>query len=108
MGPTWAVIFFFTDQLMTPYFSGASTLNGAPDGDRWAQVLGGQIGWPSDRLRRGHAGWSETGSTNEFENANSWKPRKKNRPTQNTPRDSQPPGDRDQLETARGETRFTR
>ena len=27
------------------------------------------------------------------------------RPTQNTPRNPQPPGDRDQLETARGETR---
>ena len=33
---------------------------------------------------------------------------KKIRPTQNTPRNSQPPGDRDQLETARGETRSTR
>ena len=33
---------------------------------------------------------------------------KKNRPTQNTPRNPQPPGDRDQLETARGETRPTR
>ena len=29
-------------------------------------------------------------------------------PTQNRPRNSQPPGDRDQLETARGETRPTR
>ena len=36
--------FFFTDELMTPYFAGASTLNGTPGGDRWAQVLGGQIG----------------------------------------------------------------
>ena len=36
--------FFFTDELMTPYFAGASTLNGTPGGDRWARVLGGQIG----------------------------------------------------------------
>ena len=33
---------------------------------------------------------------------------KKDRPTQNTPRNSQPPGDREQLETVRGETRSTR
>ena len=92
----------------TPNFSGGSTLNGTPGWDRWARVLGGQIGWLSDHLRRVHAGYSETRSTNEFENANSWKARKENRPTENTPRNSQPPGDRDQLETARGETRSTR
>ena len=61
-----------TDQLLTPNFSGGSTLNGIPGGDRWARVLCGQIGWLSDPLRRVHAGCSETGSTNEFENANSW------------------------------------
>ena len=44
MVPAWAVNFFLTDQLMTSYFSGASTLNGTPGGDRWARVLGGQIG----------------------------------------------------------------
>ena len=98
---------YCTDHLLTSNFSGGSTLNGTPGGDRWARVLGGQIDWLSDPLRRVHAGCSETGSTNEFENANSWKARKKIRPTQNTPRNSQPPGDRDQLE-ARGETRSTR
>ena len=107
MGQAWAVS-FFTDQVMTPYFSGASTLTGTPGGDRWARVLCGQIGWLSDPLRRVHADCSETGSTNEFENANSWKARKKNRSTRNTPRNSQPPGDHDQLETARGDTRSTR
>ena len=58
-----------TDQLLTPNVSGGSILNGTPGGDRWARVLGGQIGWLSDPLRRVHAGWSETGSTNEFEYA---------------------------------------
>ena len=66
-----------TDQLMTPYFSGGSTPNGTLGGDRWARVLCGQIGWLSDPLRRVHAGCSKTGSTNEFENANSWKAREK-------------------------------
>ena len=98
---------YFTDQL-TPWFSDGSTINSTPGEDRWAQVLGGEIGWLSDPLRRVHAGCSETGSTNEFENANSWKARNKFRPTENTPRNSQPPGDRDQLETAHGETRPTR
>ena len=60
-----------------PNFSGGSTLNGTPGGNRWARVLGGQIGGLSDPLRRVHAGCSETWSTNEFENANSWKARKK-------------------------------
>ena len=96
---------------MTPcskYILGGSTLNGIPGGDRWARVLCGQIGWLSDHLRRVHVGCSEIGSTNEFENVNSWKARKKFRPTHNTPRNSRPPGDHDQLETARGETRSTR
>ena len=65
---------------MTLYFSSGSTLNGTPGGDRWARVLGGQIGWLSDPLSRVHAGCSETGCTNEFENANSWKTREKNSP----------------------------
>ena len=43
MDAAWPVS-FFTDQLMTPYFSGGSTINGAPGGDRWARVLDGQIG----------------------------------------------------------------
>ena len=45
--------------------------------DRWARVLCGQIDWLSDPLRRVHDSCSETGSTNEFENANSRKARKK-------------------------------
>ena len=57
------------------YFSGGSTLNGTPGGDRWARVLCGQIGGLSEPLHRFNAGCS--GSTNEFENANSWKARKK-------------------------------
>ena len=67
-------VIYFTDRLMTPYFSGGCTVNGTPGGDRWARVLRGQIGWLSDPLRRVHAGCSW--STNEFENANSWKARK--------------------------------
>ena len=55
---------YCTGQLLTPNFSGGSTLNGTPGGDRWARVLGGQIGWLSDPFRRVHAGCSETGSTN--------------------------------------------
>ena len=77
---------YCTDQLLTRNFSRGSTLNGTPGGDRWARVLGGQIGWLSGPLRRVHAGCSETGSAIEFENANSWKARKKKRPTQNARR----------------------
>ena len=68
---------YCTDQLLTPNFSGGSTLNGTPGWDRWARVFGGQIGWLWDPIHRVHAGCSETGSTNEFETANSWKARKK-------------------------------
>ena len=68
---------YCTDQLLTPNFSGGITLNGAPVGDRWARVLGGQIGWLSDPFRRVHVGCSEIRSTNEFEIANSWKARTK-------------------------------
>ena len=60
IGQAWAVI-YFTNQLLTPcsnYFSGASTLNGTPGGDRWARVLGGQIGWLSEPLHRFEADWS--------------------------------------------------
>ena len=39
----WAMS-HFTDQLMTPYFSGGSTINATPGGDRWVRVLSGQIG----------------------------------------------------------------
>ena len=52
IGQAWAVS-YFTDQLMTPfskYFSGGSTMNGTPGGDRWARVLGGQIGLLSEPL----------------------------------------------------------
>ena len=54
IGQAWVVI-YFTDQLLTPcskYFSGASTLNGTAGWDRWARVIGGQIGWLSEPLHR--------------------------------------------------------
>ena len=41
----WADVSYFTYQLMVPYFSGGSTINGTPGGDRWARVLGEKIGW---------------------------------------------------------------
>ena len=76
--------------MLTTNFSGGSKLNGTPGGDRWARVLGGQIGWLWDPFRRVHAGCSETGSTNEFGNAKTHgKHGKKIRPTQNTPRSPQ-------------------
>ena len=53
-------VIYFTDQLLTPYLSGGSTMNGT-GGDRWARVLGGQVGLLSDPLRRVHADCS--GST---------------------------------------------
>ena len=65
IGQAWAVLSYYTAQLMTPcskYFSSGSTLNGTPGGDRWAQVLGGQIGWLSEPLHRFDADCS--GSTN--------------------------------------------
>ena len=40
----WAVS-YYTDQLITPYFSSGSTINGIPGGDGWARVLREQIGW---------------------------------------------------------------
>ena len=54
---------YFADQLkmMTPHFSGVSTLNGTPGGDRWARVIGGQIGWLPEPLHRFDADYS--GST---------------------------------------------
>ena len=76
----WLAVSYCTDQLLTPNFSGGSTLNGTPGGNRWVRVLCGQIGWLSDHLRRVHAGCSETGSTNDLENANSWKAREKKSP----------------------------
>ena len=50
------------DQLLTPNFSGGSTLNGTPGGDRWARVLCGQIGWLSEPHHRVYADCS--GCTN--------------------------------------------
>ena len=42
-----------TDQLADDaIFSGGSTLNGTPGGDKWARVLCGKIGWLSDPLHR--------------------------------------------------------
>ena len=108
IGQAWAVLSYYTDQLMTPcskYFSGGSTLNGTPGGDRWARVLGGQIGWLSEPLHRVDADCSGCTSLKM------WLPEKhgkKIRPTQSTPRNPQQPGDRDHLETAREKTRPTR
>ena len=68
--PGWDVS-YFTDQL-TPSFSGGSTINGTPDGDRSARVLGGRIG----RLSlRPFTESTLTALANEFENAKSWKTR---------------------------------
>ena len=47
----WAVS-YCTGELLTPSFLGANTLNGTHGGDRWARVLGGQIGWLSEPLHR--------------------------------------------------------
>ena len=59
---------------MTQYFSGGSTLNGTPGGDRWVRLLCGLISRLSEPLQRFDAGCSW--STNQFENANSWQARK--------------------------------
>ena len=62
LGPYWATV---TDQLLTPCskcFSGASTLNGTPGGDRWARFLGGQIGWLSELLHRFEVDCSGSGN----------------------------------------------
>ena len=61
IGQAWAVLSCYTNQMMTPrskYFSGGSTLNGTPGGDRWARVLCGQIGWLSEPLHRLDADYS--------------------------------------------------
>ena len=99
---------YCTDQLLTINFSGGSTLNGTPGGDRWARVLGGQIGWLSYPLRRVQAGCSETGSTNDLKMQIHGKRGKKIRPVRNTSLNPQQPGDRDHLETARETPRSTR
>ena len=55
IGQAWAVLSYYTDQLMTPcskHFSGGSTLNGTLGGDRRARVLYGQMGWLSEPLHR--------------------------------------------------------
>ena len=106
IGQAWAVI-HVTDQLLTPcskYFSGASTLNGTPGGDRWARVLGGQIGWLSEPLHRFETDCS--GSCNL--KCELMESTKKSRSTENTPRNPYQPSDRDHLETDREETRPTR
>ena len=54
----WADVSYFADQLMTPYFSGGSTIHGAHGGDRWARVPGGQIDWLSEPLHLVDAGCS--------------------------------------------------
>ena len=71
----WAVR-YFTDQQMTPYFSGGSTVNGTLGGDRWARVLGGQIGRLSEPRHRVNADCSGSLAASgrvhvhEFENVN--------------------------------------
>ena len=89
---------------MIPYFAGGSIINGTPDGDRWAQGLGGQIRWLSDPLRRVDADCS--GCTN-LETQTCGK-REKKRPTEHAPRKPQQSGDRDHLDTACDYTRPTR
>ena len=101
IGQAWAVI-YFTDQLLTPcskYFSGASTLNGTPGGDRWARVLGGQISWLSEPLHRFEA--DRSGSRNLKLQTHG--KHEKSRPTENTRRNPHQPSDRDHLETDREE-----
>ena len=64
---------YFTDQLMTTYFSGGSTINGISSGDRWARVLG-WADWLAVRApspSRWLLLWAY-----EFGNTNSWKKRK--------------------------------
>ena len=43
---------YFTDELLTSYFSGGTIINGTPGEDRWARVLGGHIRWLSEPTRR--------------------------------------------------------
>ena len=55
--PSWGrrsdcAVSYCTDQILTPHFSGGSTPNGTPGGDRWARVLCGQISWLSEPLHR--------------------------------------------------------
>ena len=97
-------VIYFTDQLMTPYFSGGCTLNGTPGGDRWGRVLCEEIGWLSEPLHRFDAVCS--GSTNL--NCKLMESTKKSRPTKNTPRNVHQPRDRDHLETASEKTCPTR
>ena len=109
MGQAWAVLSYYTDQLMTPCsksLSGGSTLNRTSGGDRWARVLCGKIGWLSELLHRIDADCS--GCTNLKMKTQGKKTEKQSRLTENTPRKPQQPGDRDQLETACDETRPTR
>ena len=96
---------YCTDQLLILNFSGGNTLNGTYGGNRWARVLCGQISWLSEPLHRDDRDCS--GCTN----LKMWFPEKhgkKKRPTQNTPRNPQQPGDHDQLVIARDATRSTR
>ena len=102
----------FTDQLMTPYLSGGSTVHLVETGGHEFSV---------DRLAGCRSPFTESTLTalgvsqpavectfvHEFENANSWKTRK-NPPHRNTPRNPHQPIDRDHLDTARYETRPTR
>ena len=53
---------YFTDHLMTIYFSDERTINIRSGGDKWARALCGQIGWLSEPLHRADADCS--GCTN--------------------------------------------
>ena len=39
----WTDVNLFADQLMTPYLSGGSTINGTPGGDRGREFLVGRL-----------------------------------------------------------------
>ena len=94
-------VIYFADQLLTPYFSGARTLNGTPGGDGWAQVLGGQICWLSEPLHRFDADCSGSTSLKMQTHGK----HEKLPPHRNTPRNPHPHSDRAHHETAREETR---
>ena len=105
LGSWLGCVSYFVDQLTddTPYFSGASTINGTPGGDRWVRVLGGRIDWLSEHLQRFDADGSAATSLKMQTHGK----HEKIPPHRNYTRNSYQPSDRDHLETARDETRPT-
>ena len=100
---------YFTGQL-APYFSGGSTTNGTPGGDRWAPVgrLSGCLNpFTESTLTALGPSQPEVECTNLKTQNQSRKIRNKSRRTLNTRRNAQQPGDRDHLETACDHTRPT-